>query len=183
MVVERYLVAVVPPLSGVVTAVDNYRKRFAQYTSDTIPPHFTLFPPFLSLIGETDLIESLKKAYAGKQIGQIVMNSIDFFEGRNKVVFFAPDEVSTKFLKELHITAVNCLREKTKNVFEDYIFILEKFRPHLTIAERMPDEVFVKVREEIKDQRFNFSFSVNSVYLFKKAETDKVWRVVEEIKF
>lgn len=73
--------------------------------------------------------------------------------------------------------------EKVKNVYDDYNFTPEKFKPHMTIAERIPEDVFIKIKGELEKQKESGQFIVNSVFLYKLEKDNNQWESLQEINF
>jgi 2'-5' RNA ligase len=180
---DQYVIIVVPP-KEIITKVDKYRKRYAKYTKYNIPPHITIYPPFFNLLpSEEILINNLQKSLGSKKPTQVNLLSINFFDGRNNVVYFEPDQNSSKFLLDLLLSVRKNLKNKIKNVFRNYNFSPEKFKPHMTIAEMIPKGIFMKIKREIQNVKVNYSFSVDSVFLYRLQNMPNVWVKVCEVKF
>ena len=172
---------IIPP-EEIISFVDSYRRRFAKYTSYIIPPHFTIYPPFYCELSEDKLIKQLSGAFSKVKSEKISMKTVSFFEGKNNVAFFSPTQESSKFIVHLLSMATNCLLNKVKNVYDDYNFTPEKFNPHMTIAEKVPPEIFPSVKDELNKINFNYSFDVDAVYLYKQSSNSTVWSKMAKIK-
>jgi len=177
----EYAIIVLPP-GEAIEKVDKLRRKFAKYTSYVIPPHLTVYPPFYNqLSSEQVLIETLEEAFSISQPTSVNLKNFGFFEGKNNVAFIEPDDKSSIFLVDLLVTATNCLSGKAKNVYDDYNFSPENFKPHMTVAEKIPDDTFEQVKKELKNLNIDFSFPVSSVYLYGQDEGSKIWNKVAEI--
>lgn len=180
---NQYAIIVVPS-PEICQKVDKYRKKFAKYTNYVITPHFTVYPPFY-IEPETkgEIISILKKSFVGTEVKTINFEGIGFFEEKNNVAFFKPDKESEEYLRSLLIKATKALQGRVKNVYNDYNFTPEKFKPHMTIAEKIPDDTFKEVKRELNNLVEKDSFPVLSVFLFKQAGGSNLWNNEIEILF
>jgi 2'-5' RNA ligase len=175
---QTYALIVIPP-PEIISFVDGYRKRFAKYTDYIIPPHFTIYPPFYNdFSSEPDLIEKLITTFSKIMPAQIALSSINYFEGVNNVAFFEPSPDSSSYLIKLLTEATNGLKGKVKNVYEDYNFSPEKYKPHMTIAEKIPEDKFRSIKNELNKIQVNSNFISDCVYLYKQVDDSPVWSEV-----
>lgn len=180
---NQYAIIVVPSLE-ISEKVDAYRKKYARYTDYVIVPHFTIYPPFfINSNNEKEIIQLLKESFRGIEPWTVKLEKIGYFEGKNSVVFFEPNNDSSIFLKKLLVKATKTLKDKVKNVYDDYNFSPEKFKPHMTIAEKIPADIFESVKNELKDLEEKGSFSVSSIFLYGQKEKSNLWGKIEEITF
>lgn len=181
---DWYAVIVIPS-KKVCDFVDRYREKYAKYTGYVIPPHITIYPPFLiTKSNEEEIIDSLNKAFQGCQKLKVDCESIDYFEGgRNNVSYFEIDKDSEKQMEKLLVIVTNALKGKVKNVFDDDNYTPGKYTAHMTIAERVPDKVFPKLKKELQSFKGKMEFKVSSVYLYKQKSGSKVWNELARIKF
>jgi 2'-5' RNA ligase len=180
---NQYAIIIVPP-AEICEMVDIYRKRYAQYTSYVIVPHFTVYPSFFIEKGdEKSILQLLKDTFKGTQSETIKLEKISFFDGKNNVAFFEPDINSSEFIKGLLVKATKLLSGMVKNVYDDYNFTPDKFKPHMTIAEKIPNDIFQDVKNELNKLEKKGSFLVSSVYLFKQQDNSNFWNKVDEILF
>jgi 2'-5' RNA ligase len=178
-----YLLAVVPP-KKIADFADKYREKYAKYTGYRSPPHITIYPPFyLTGIDEEEFKELLKKNLKNFAPFQVRINSVNFFTGRNNVLYFKPDERSKNYLKSALESIFLTIKLCTKPIYNYYIVEPDSYRPHMTIAERIPKEVFSKLKQELSKEKVNFTFEVDSIWLLVQPEGSKVWKVKEDIKF
>lgn len=178
---NSYVLVLLPP-KDVAKTVNKYRKKYAKYTKYIIPPHITIFPPFfLKDISEKELVARLRESFLNEKSKRISLNSIGYFEGINNVLYFKPDTISSKYIVRLLITAVKSLGSLMKSAYEDYNFTPEKFVPHMTIAERVPDTIFSVVKEELSNYKNVISFTVSSIYVYKDVDGSGNWNQLQEI--
>lgn len=180
---NAYLLAVVPP-KKIADFADKYRKKYAKYTGYHTPPHITIYPPFhLTDIDEAQLKKFLEKNLLDTAPFQVCIDSFDYFIGKNNVVYFKPDNRSESVLKSVLVKIFPTLKSHTKAIYNYFIVEPDSYRPHMTIAERIPEEVLPKLKQELNGEKVNFTFEVNSVQLLVQPEGSKVWMVKENIKF
>lgn len=172
---------IIPP-QEIVDFVDNYRKQFARYTSYVIPPHFTIYPPFYSNFStEDELITHLRNNFKKVKPEIISLKSIGFFEGKNNVAFFEPTLESSSHIVNFLTLAIKCLKDKVKNVYDSYNFTPEKFKPHMTIAEKIPSQEFPAIKEEFTKISVDWNFKVTAIYLYKQIPNTVIWTEVANI--
>jgi 2'-5' RNA ligase len=180
---SQYVVIVVPS-QEIIDMVDRYRKKYARHTSYVIVPHFTVYPPFSILSSnENEIINVLKNGLAGIGSQVVKFEKIGYFEGKNNVAFFEPNAESINYLKSLLVKTTKSLEGRVKNVYDDYNFTPEKFKPHMTIAERMPEDSFVAVKEELDGLNENGEFAVSSVFVYKCEPETNQWSNLCEVIF
>lgn len=58
----KYLILILPP-QDIINYVDQFRNKYAKYTSYIIPPHITIYPPFYlkDNVLETDIIDTVNE--------------------------------------------------------------------------------------------------------------------------
>jgi 2'-5' RNA ligase len=180
---SSYALIIVPP-KRILGFVDGFRKKYAKYTNYAIPPHITVYPPFfIKDSSEEIIIDSLVKSFRQVEPQKVTFKSIDYFEGKNNVALFSPDKKSVAFIKDLLIRATELLGNKVKNVYDDYNFSPRKFKPHMTIAEKIPDDTLAEVKKELDKTQEILTFDVKSVCLYKQEGNLKMWRKLREINF
>lgn len=180
---DQYVILVVPP-QEIIDKVNVYRQKYASHTEYVIDPHFTIYPPFSIISGdENNLINILKSGFINAESNIIYFENIGYFEGKNNVAFFNPSKPSINYLKNLLTKATDLIKNNVKNVYDDYNFTPEKFNPHMTIAERIPDDSFQNVKNELNKVSEKGSFNVSSIFLYKYNLATKQWLSISEIKF
>ncbi|OGM26541.1 hypothetical protein A3D00_03500 [Candidatus Woesebacteria bacterium RIFCSPHIGHO2_02_FULL_38_9] len=178
-----YLLIVVPP-KEVIEYVDGLRGIYAKFTNYVIPPHVSIYPPFYSnFSSEFELVESLSGCFSHSSSFTVKMISVGYFEGKNNVAFLEPDGNSSKYLLKLLTKAVSCFGRNVKNTFSDYSFTPEKFKPHMTIAEKIPKEELSRLKKELSKEKVDESFEVNSVYLYRQSKGTSIWQERAKINF
>ncbi len=180
---DWYLVVVIPPRQ-VCDFVDKYREKYAKYTGYMIPPHITIYPPFLITSSQKEVIDSLKESFLKTPAVKVRCDSVGFFESkRNNVVYFKPDKDSADLMKKFLIKATKALKGKIKDVFEDHKYTPSEYTPHMTIAEKIPSKVLPKIKKELARFKGEIEFEVDSIYLYKQKGDSKIWQEFAKIKF
>ncbi|MBU1046819.1 2'-5' RNA ligase family protein [Patescibacteria group bacterium] len=180
---NSYLITIDPPknISG---RIDIYRKKYGKFTTYKIPPHVTIFPPFyLNRVSEKEILELLRISLLNLSKVSLTFDSVKYFENGNNVAFFAPDKNSDVLIRQIFLNILKDLRNKVKDVYDEYKMTVEDFDPHLTIAEKIPDSEFKKIKNELKNIEESFVFNCNSVCLYKQEVKSRIWNKVKEIKF
>jgi 2'-5' RNA ligase len=164
--------------------LDSYRIKYARYTSYVIVPHITLVPPFLiEKESPIEIVHSLQKGYKGLPPIKVILENVNFFEGKNNVAFVQPDAGSSESIRNILRKTTSILGNRIKNAYNGYYFTPEKFIPHLTIAESIPENIFSEIKSELAGLVFNYPFLVSSVFLFGQTGTSNIWQPQAEIKF
>lgn len=166
---DRFLLSVIPP-QIIIDFIDTYRRKYSHYTSYDIAPHLTIYPPFYSQVPQVDLVTKLQDTFSQTQPFPVTLNSIDFFTGKNNVAFFKPDHKSSIDIKNLLIKTRTDFSQIIQNVWPDYPTDPNKFIPHLTIAEHIPDDKFEQVIRELANIKIKQEFEVRSIFLLKKQQ-------------
>lgn len=180
---NQYVIIVVPS-KEVIKRVDLYREKYAKNTNYVIDPHFTVYPPFtIPSDNEDEVVDTLKDGLAGMDRKTIRFDKVGYFEGKNNVAFFEPDIESTDYLKNILVKVTECIGGKVKNVYDDYNFTPEKFKPHMTIAERIPDDNFIEVKKELDGLNEYGEFKVSSIFVYKHEPETNRWQSLREIGF
>ncbi len=178
-----YLVIVVPPRK-VCDFVDKYREKYAKYTGYAIPPHITIYPPFLITSSQKEVINTLKKSFSKTPVAKVKCDSVDFFENkRNNVVYFRLDEGSADLMKKFLVKTTKALKGKIKNVFKGHKYTPSEYTPHMTIAEKVPKEVLPKIKKELARFRGKIEFEIDSIYLYEQRGSSRTWKEFAKIRF
>lgn len=178
---KSYVLIVVPPEEEI-AKINHLRQVYNQYTSYVIPPHFTVYPPFqLVDTDEQTLINLLGKGFNKVAGGQILTEGFGYFQGKNNVVFLNPNPSSETLLKQLLILAAESMAGKVKFVYPDYNFTPEKFKPHMTIAERIPGDKFEGVKSNIENQKIRVLFNLHNIFLYSNDKGSNIWSKIANI--
>ena len=179
---NSYLITI-DPSKEVVDIVDKYRDKYAKFTNYKIPPHITIYPPFyLNKISEKEILKLLKNSVKDTNNFYLNFNSINYFEERNNVVFFAPDKNSNIFIKKVFLKVIKSLENKVKDVYDNYKMSVKNFNPHLTIAERIPDNEFKIIKEDLDKAKENLVFECSFLCLYRQEFESRIWNKIGEVK-
>ncbi len=179
---NSYLITIDPPKT-IANIVDKYRNIYSKHTTYKIPPHITIYPPFyLKQISEKEILDKLKNAFSNTKPFALNFDKVDYFEENNNVAYFAPDEKSLIKLKGVFSKTITSLSGKTQDVYEDYKLSTNDFKPHITIAEKIPTDELKKVKKGLSDVNEKLSFDCNFIYLYKQEKGSRIWREVGKIK-
>lgn len=180
---DWYLVVVIPP-KEICDLVDKYREKYAKYTGYVIPPHITIYPPFLITSSQKEVVDSLKKSFSKTSVVKVRCDSVNFYESeKNNVAYFELDKASADWMKKFLVKATKTLKGKIKDVFEGHKYTPSEYTPHMTIAEMIPEEALPTVKKELSRFRGKIEFQVDSIYLYKKRGDSKIWKEFAKIKF
>ncbi|NQS88313.1 2'-5' RNA ligase family protein [Patescibacteria group bacterium] len=178
-----YLVVIIPSRE-ICDLVDRYRKKYAKYTGYVIPPHITIYPPFLITSSQKEVIDALKESFFKTPVVKVKCDSVDFFESKNNnVAYFKPDKDSADLMKKFLIKTIKALKGKIKDVFEGHKYTLSEYSPHMTIAEKIPKRALSKVKKELSRFKGEIEFEVDSIYIYKQRSDSKIWEELTRIKF
>lgn len=164
---EKYFIAIIPP-QAIVDYIDNYRRQYNKDSPTSVPPHITVYPPFYLSKPESDLIDKLNKIQVQIPPFRVSFTSFDFFSCGNNVAFLKPDSESTIQLRNLYKVTRSLISGQIIDVWPNYPINLDQYNPHCTIAEQIPDDEFLKVRQNLEPLSINQSFDVNSIFLLSK---------------
>ena len=155
------------------------QEEYKKYVIYRIEPHITLKYPFATKVDIAVINERLKKVADISVPFTLVLNGIKYFEGENNVVYIA---VETKEpVINLHNSIVHSLEDLDKEESME-IFDLERFAPHATIGEHIPQEVFPHIKKTLARLNPRYEIEVNSFTLFSAGEDD-IWKSIEVFKF
>ncbi len=169
------LYAVVLTFSGEVAGrLNQLRDKYNRYVSYTIEPHLTLKPPFTPEVALTVIREKLQAVAGRTEPFTLVLNGVKYFEAVNNVAYVA---IETKHpVIDLHADVVHALKGLVKQAEEDP-YELERFTPHVTIAESIPQDVFPTVRKDLADYKIHLECEISAFSLYS-GTWDGVWRPV-----
>jgi 2'-5' RNA ligase len=164
--------AILPP-EDVKKKVLLIQKRFQK---ESVPvPHVTLTQPFSVTCDLKELTKDIEDIVNKFSVFEIKLNNLGIFDrGENSVLY--AKVLSQGVLAEMHrklsakLLAKGC---KTKKDFE------QEF--HLTLLKNIDHEKIIKIEEEIKDVKFNDTFTASEVTLFG-IKGDEPWQVVRSFK-
>ena len=98
------------------------------------------------------------------------------------MVYFKPDPKSAESLKSLLLKTSQALEGKIKNVFEGHGYTISDYTPHLTIAEKIPQEELLQIKKETSGFKRKIEFEVNCLYLYRQKENSKNWKELARVR-
>ncbi len=177
---SSYLITIDPP-KNITKIIDKYREKFAKYTKYKIPPHVTIYPPFYLKVDEKELVTLLERQLKGSRKFSLDFDSIDYFVGNNNVAYFSPSDKSKEKLEVIFTKTFDILENRIEDVHGNYK--TQGFKPHITIAEQIPNKDFEDIQKELADIKEVFSFMCNSILIYKQDYKSRIWKKVKEITF
>ena len=163
--------------------VNKYRNKYSKDASDKIPPHITIYPPFhLQQISEEKMLNLLNKTFCETPSFNLNFDSVDYFEGNNNVAYFAPDKKSSDYLKETFSKTITSLSGNVEDVSADYTLSADSFTPHMTIASKVPGDVFKQIKKDSAGVKENLFFVCKFIYLYKQDGKSLVWESVGKVE-
>ncbi len=159
--------------------INNLREKYQRYVSYTIVPHVTLKMPFKPVTDVAIVIDRLKAVAEKAKSFTLVMDGIKFFEGSNNVAYVAIK--SRQPVLELHTGIVNSLRGYVKEE-GGQIYELDRFTPHMTIGECIPDDVFPAIKKQLSDYNLHLEYRISAFSLYS-GRMDGEWRPERVFEF
>jgi 2'-5' RNA ligase len=153
-------------------------EEYLQYIDYKIVPHLTLIYPFMPVFSLYRVIEQLEKVAKHTKPFGITLNGIKYFENESNVVYAALE--NKRAVKKLHIDLITSLEGLIKEQYTDGKYNLERFVPHVTIGNKIPDDIFLEIKRKLSRQRLYFEDDITDFTLF--AEIKGVWqrkRIIE----
>jgi len=153
--------------------------EYKKYVAYSIEPHITLKYPFTTEVDIAVINKRLKEVAGISTPFTLVLNGIQYFEGENNVAYIA---IETKEpVINLHDSIVHSLEDLDKEESME-IFDLERFTPHATIGEQIPQEVFPHIKKTLARINLRYEIEINSFTLFS-AGADDIWKSIGVFKF
>ncbi len=152
--------------------LDRLRDRYNKYVGYSIVPHLTLKPPFILSADPTVLNERLTAVASRTKSFVLELDGVDYFEEINNVAYVAIG--NKRPVIDLHTDIVRSLEGLVEAVYEEG-YDLERFTPHITIAECIPEDVFPVIKNELSGYTLNREIRIDSFALFSEEE-DAVWK-------
>jgi 2'-5' RNA ligase len=150
------------------------RDKYNKYVRYSITAHLTLKQPFKLIAGLTVVNERLKAVASRTKPFFLELDGVEYFEETNNVAYVAIKNKSPVI--DLHANIVRSLQRLVEGEYEENEeYNLEKFTPHITIAELIPDAVFPVIKQEISNYRLDRNVNIGSFALFSSGE-DAVWK-------
>jgi len=158
--------------SEVAKRLSRLREKYNRYVSYTIEPHLTLEYPFVPKADITVVREKVKAVARRTEPFTLVLNGIEYFEGTNNVAYVAVD--NKRPVTDLHTDIVHSLKGLIEEGDKEG-YKLERFTPHVTIGECIPDEVFPTVKKRFSDYELHYGIEIAAFILFSTGENG-IWK-------
>jgi 2'-5' RNA ligase len=152
--------------------LSRLRQEYLQYVDYTIVPHLTLIYPFMPVFSLYRVYEQLEKVARQTKPFEITLNGIDFFEEDSNVIYAAIE--NKRAVKKLHIDLIRSLEGLIKEQYTDGKYNLERFVPHVTIGNKIPDEIFLDLKQKLSKRHLHFEDNITDFSLF--AEIKGIWQ-------
>jgi 2'-5' RNA ligase len=151
--------------------INGLRTEYQELTDYVIDPHITLVYPFMPVFSLFRVNEQLDKVARRTKQFSITLNGIEFFENGNNVVYAALE--NRRPVKKLHTDIIKSLEGLIKEWRTDGKFNLEKFVPHVTIGEHIPDNIFPEIKKQYSKYWIHYEEKITRFILF--SEKDGIW--------
>jgi len=148
------------------------RGKYNRYVRYSITAHLTIKKPFKMIAGLATVNERLEAIASRTRPFALELDGLEYFEGTNNVAYVAIR--NKKPVIDLHTDIVRSLARLVEAEYEED-YELEKFTPHVTIAEHIPDKVFPAIKQELSNYNQNYKTNIDSFTLFSQEE-DAVWK-------
>ena len=153
--------------------LNSLREKYNQYVGYTIEPHLTLAYPFLPEVDISLVKEKLNAVSKRTKPFTLILDGIAYFEGKNNVAYAAIENKQP--VVALHIDIMRSLNGLIKEEYTDGQYNLERFTPHVTIGDQIPQEVFASVKKRFSDYRLYYEIEMLS-FVLSSADEDGVWK-------
>lgn len=164
MVEAPKLYAVLLTFSGEIEKVfHNLRADYPQYITNDIFPHLTLLNSFVPVFSLFKVDEQLAEVARRTPPFGISLREIKFFEGGNNVAY--ADIEPKRAVRRLHVDIVRSLEGLVQEWSTDGRYT-ERFRPHLTIWNRIPPAVFPGVKKKLSRHKLYYEGMITDFSLF-----------------
>ena len=152
--------------------------KHQQYVSYRIEPHLTLKQPFMPDVDITVINERLRAVAERTMPFTLVINGIEYFEETNNVAYAAVENKQPVI--ELHTNIVHTLNGLVKQE-DTETYEVERFTPHVTIAESIPEDVFPSISEALSDYELHLECEISAFALYS-GTWDGAWEPVSVFK-
>lgn len=158
--------------------IDKYNK-YVTY-SYYLAPHITLKYPFTVKTDFGVVEEKISTVADRTKPFLLILDGIEYWEGPNDNLAYVAIK-NKRAVIDLHADIVHSLSGLVDPEYEGDME-LERFRPHITIAQQIPHEVFPVVKKELSSYKVNHRAKMDSFTVYVYGE-DKVWRPQTTFRF
>ena len=164
-----YAVALILP-DEIGKELDRLRNEFSTNMVYIPIPHLTLVYPFTPAIDVSALVDKLKQVAETTVPFTITLNGIGYFEGKNNVAYVAVNSIEPviNLQRKIIFSLAGLLKDELKD--EQGNFNLDRFVPHVTIGELIPDEILTEFKRHFSKYITHYETEVTSFSLFVRNE-------------
>ncbi len=176
-----YAVALILP-DKIEKELDRLRNGYSKQMVYISIPHLTLAYPFVPTVKVPLLTNKLKQVAERTKPFILILKGIDYFAGRNNVAYIAVG--NKRPLVELHRDITFALEGLCKDELKDDQgnFNLDRYVPHVTIGEQIPDDLFPKIKQKLAESIIDYKIKMTSFSLFVKTQ-DEEWTLGDKFIF
>lgn len=167
-----YAVALTFP-ANVARELNELRNELTQYVGYRIEPHMTLVYPFSPPVDMNTVEEKLDAVAKAARPFRLVLDGVEYFEGENNVAYVAVESADP--VKSLHTAIMRSISGLIGEESANGQYNLERFVPHVTIGEQIPNELFPSVKVKFADRKVHHEIEMSSFALFFSGD-DRVWK-------
>ena len=142
-----------------------------------IPPHITVLPPALALTSADQAINYLREVAATIHPFDIEVEGVGHFQNTSNTVY-----AKVKLNEEL-VWLHSRLCKIASSVMATPSNMVDNFHPHITLSNKLSDNLAEQVKIQLDEQRINFVFECNNFSLFKKETNDTKWVELQKLYF
>ncbi len=153
-------------------SLSKLSQEYLGYIEYKIVPHLTLIYPFMPVFSLYRIYEQLEKVAKQTKPFDITLQGIDFFEEDGNVIYAAVE--NKRAMKKLHTDLVMSLEGLIKEQYTDGKYNLDRFVPHVTIGNNIPDEIFIDLKKKLARRHLHFEDNITEFILF--IENTGVWQ-------
>jgi 2'-5' RNA ligase len=141
----------------------SLRADYPQYLENAVFPHLTLLNSFVPVFSLFKVDEKLEEVARRTPPFAISLREIKFFEGGNNVAYAEVEH--RRPLRRLRADIVRSLEGLVQEWRNEGKYI-ERFRPHLTIWNRIPPAVFPEVKKKLSRHKIFYEGMITDFSLF-----------------
>ena len=158
--------------SNIEKVFNRLHENFERYFNLPAAPHLTLMYPFVPVFSLFMVNEQLEKVARRTKAFNIVLDGIKFFENESNVIYAAVE--NKRAVKKLHMDIAGALEGLVQDWRIDAKYNLERFIPHVTIGNKIPDDIFPDLKKRLSRYGLHFEDIITEFSLY--AETDGIWQ-------
>jgi 2'-5' RNA ligase len=153
--------------------ITTLREQYDKYVHYTIVPHITLLYPVVLKNGLTAVYTKLDEVAHQTKPFVLDLNGVQYFKGLNNVAYISVEKIQP--VVDLHYLINRSLTGAIiDNTNQAYTY--EHFKPHVTIAELIPANLFPSIKMELSKLVLRYRVRINSFSLFS-ARQNKIWEI------